>query len=252
MTRALLAAIAVLFPAISYADWSTADMNRQIDQTNFLINDSCSGTLIDADKGYILTAEHCITSQYRVIEREKIDSDGVVTKEKVRVVTPGTVSQKLFKGPHEVQINTYVFSVVLSDRKLDLALLQTKAKLPNNMSAKIACAEPVRGDTVFAVGNPYSILYSSITKGIVASNQRSYETIGIDDQDNNGLMQISAPIVGGNSGGAVYNTDGHLVGVPVRGSRMNEAFSLSVPLYDIKKFLMREGLDYLWKDCKPN
>lgn len=247
MMRAIFAAILIVTPA--HAEWSTADMNRQIDQTNFLINNSCSGTLIDADKGYILTAEHCITNQYRIVEREKIDSDGIVTKEKVRVITPGTVSQKFYKGPHEIQTNTFVFKIVLSDRRLDLALLQTKAKLPNTLSAKLACAEPMRGESVFAVGNPYGILYSSVTKGIVASNQRSYETIGIDDQDNNGLMQISAPIVGGNSGGAVYNSEGLMVGVPVRGSPMNEAFSVSVPLYDIKRFLMREGLDYLWKDC---
>lgn len=224
-------------------------MDAQIDQTNFLVNDNCSATLIDVDKGYLLTANHCIAAQYRVIEREKFGDDGVVTKHKVRVAVPGAVSQLVFKGPHEVQRNTYVFKIVLTDTNADLALIQVQAALANTQASKIACTDPRRGDTVYVVGNPYGVLYSSVTKGIVSSLQRNYPMIGVDDQGDNALMQVSSGVIGGNSGGAAYNASGELIGVPVRASSVNEVVGLVAPLSDIKKMLTREGLDRLWARC---
>jgi S1-C subfamily serine protease len=233
------------------ADWNILAMNIQIDQTNFLVNDNCSGTLIDAANGYILTANHCIQAQYQVVEREKIDDKGVVTKEKVRVAKVGTVSQLVFKGANEVRRTTYVFKIKASDLNLDLALLEVQTKLPNHWQASLAGEAPVRGDTVYVVGNPMGVLYSSVTKGIVSSVERNYPMIGVTDQADNGLVQISSGVIGGNSGGAAYNDSGQLIGVPVRASQMNEILGLAVPLSDIKAFLKAQDLERLWASCGP-
>lgn len=254
MRRFLLAVAACLgltvAPTAPAFAWSVKEMNATIDQTNFLVNRGCSGTLIDKANGYILTAHHCITDQFETIEREKIDSDGVVKKEKVRITRPGTVSQLTFQNASEVQRSVYAFKVKLSDKDLDLALIQVIAKLPNTIEAKIACTDVSRGDVVYAVGNPLGVLYSSVTKGIVSSINRNYPMLGIDDQGDHQLLQISSGIIGGNSGGAAYNDSGELIGVPVRGSRVNEIIGLAAPLGDIKKLLMREGLHTLWAHCE--
>lgn len=100
-------------------DWSRDDMNRQIDQTNFVVNSGCSGTLIDLAQRYILTAKHCVTAQYETIEREKISDEGVVTKEKVRRLKPGTVKQIAFHGSSEVRETTYRTKLIAVDGDKD-------------------------------------------------------------------------------------------------------------------------------------
>jgi S1-C subfamily serine protease len=248
---AMCAAAASCVPA--YADWSVKDMNRTIDQTNFLVNDNCSGTLIDKVGGFILTANHCITDQFKTVERETIGDDGEVKKTKVRVTVPGSVSQIVFAGQSEVQRAVYVFKVVAHDAEVDLGLLQVKSKLPNATDAKIACTAPERGEVVYAVGNPFVALYSTVTKGIVASTARDYNLLGVAndfgayDNGTRGLVQHTAPIEGGNSGGALYNDQGDLVGVNVRSSRVNETIAFAVPLGDIRAFLDKSDLKL--KDC---
>jgi S1-C subfamily serine protease len=239
-----------MLAAPANADWSIPDMNRQIDQTNFLVNDNCSATLIDAKRGLLLTANHCVADQFRTIEREKIDDKGVIKKEQVRVSVPGTVSQLGFNGPDEVQRTSYVFKVVANDKDVDLAIVQTQAKLPNTDSAPIACDDVERGDTAYAVGNTRAILYATVSKGIISSVNRSYRTIGEDgDNADNGLVQSTTPIAGGNSGGSLYNDRGEIVGVVVRGYQQIAPIGLSVPLSDIKKFLNANGAADLTARC---
>ncbi len=230
------------------AGWPGA--NAQIDQTNFLVNNNCSATLIDAKRGYLITANHCITAQFKIVQKQDIEPDGTVHTRQVRVAVPGTVSQLYFKGASEVQRNSYAFRVVRNDEDMDLALIQVQTKLSNTIAAAIACKGPQRLDTVYAVGNSLGVLYASATEGIVASLSRNYIMLGIDDHGEHRLLQSTAPIGGGNSGGALYNDKGELVGVNVRGYQAVAPLALSVPLSDIKVFLKREGLDSLWSRCE--
>ena len=248
--KATLGAILLSFCIAGAASaWDLTQMNKQIDQTNFLVNDNCSATMIDAKSGYILTANQCIRDQYEVVEHEKIGDDGIVHKEKIRVARPGTVSQILFSGPSEIQRNSYVFKIKATDSALDLALLEVQTKMTGEGSG-LACDDLRRGDKVFAVGNSFSKLYSTLTSGIVSSLQRSYHDLNIagqlgdlTDNGEHGLVQHSAPIVGGNSGGALYDDAGKLVGVNVRSGP--PGFSFSVPLSDIKKFLKDSGVEVI-------
>src|SRR5690606_10028932 len=101
------------------------------------------------------------------------------------------------------------------------------------------------------VGNPGGALYSSVTSGIVSSLQRSYGTIDFGrDQDDQPLMQISGGVVGGNSGGAVYDDRGRLVGVPVVANRTNETIGFAVPLAEIKAFLAENDLEDVFAYCR--
>lgn len=242
MRKLLLTVLALAAFAPAYA-WEQGAMNARIDQTNVIVNDhECSGTIIAP--GYVLTADHCIMDQYKVVKQETYDKDGKVHVTEYRVPVPGVVLRPIYVGPTQVATKAIVFKIEAADRDADLALLKLQAPL-DGTPAPIACKSLTRGDTVFAVGNPFGILYSSVTKGIVSSTQRSYRDLEISgqlgdmtDSGEHGLVQHSASIAPGNSGGALYNDAGELVGVNVRG--IPGGFSFAVPLDDIRAFLTRE------------
>lgn len=244
---ALATVLALSAPAA--ADWSITKMNTTIEQTNFLVNSGCSGTLLNYMKGVVLTAYHCVDNQYETVTREKIGPDGKVTEEKVRVAKPGTVTQKTFSGPNEVQQTSYVFKLVDVDRKNDLALLKIQTPVSQRVPVEIACKSPERGEKVYAVGNSFAVLYSSVSTGIVASVQRNYRDLRIagdlgdtTDDGEHGLTQHTAVIAPGNSGGALFNDKGELIGVNVRG--IPGGFAFAVPLADIQSFLSKNGFSF--------
>lgn len=223
------------------ADWSPKSMNKAIDQTNFLVNSGCSGTLINVKERYILTAAHCVEAQYKTMERELVSDEGVVTKEKYRKLIDGSVAQIDFADGDSVKSTIYSVTLKAVDKSVDLAVVQIKGPIPNTVAAEFAEEEPVRGDEVYVVGNPAGVLYSSVVKGIVSSNDRSYGLIGSSEDGR--LMQVSSGVIGGNSGGAAYNSEGKIVGVPVMASKINEILGFCVPLRVIKKFLEDKHLD---------
>jgi hypothetical protein len=222
----------------AHADWDNVSMNKQVDDTSFVVNQNCSGTKIGPE--LVLTANHCIADMFEDVERDVISNNGEVEKKKFRIALPGYVSQKFFDGVHETRTYSYRYKIKARSVKFDLAILKTDAPLPASEETPISCKEPGRGDTVYAVGNPFVVLYATVTKGTVSSVQRNYEQIGISNGEgtygqDNGFFQFTAAIAPGNSGGAVYNDSGELVGVVVRGGPSN--IGLGVPLADVRSFL---------------
>jgi S1-C subfamily serine protease len=219
------------------ADWAIPAMNKQVDETNFVVNRGCSGTLVGP--GQILTAAHCVNDQYETIEREEIQDDGEIKKVKRRILKPGVVSQLTFSGTTQVSTETYRTKLLKVDKNRDLALLQIRTEISTRTPAKIACKAPVRGDTAYLVGNPRGVLYSTLHKGLVSSVQRDEGLLGTTDPDqvDMGLMQISAGATNGNSGGAAYNDSGEIIGVLVSGYPNLETLSFTVPVADIREFL---------------
>jgi S1-C subfamily serine protease len=90
---------------------------------------------------------------------------------------------------------------------MDIALLKIDAgqKLPY---ATFADSDNVKvGEWVLAVGNPYN-LTSTVTAGIVSAKARNLDTNGIQS-----FIQTDAAVNPGNSGGALVNTKGELIGI---------------------------------------
>jgi serine protease Do len=98
--------------------------------------------------------------------------------------------------------------LVGSDKPSDLALLKIDAANLRPLALGNSDAVQV-GDVVLAVGNPLGI-GQTVTMGIISAKGRSTKT---GDGSYEDFLQTDAPINHGNSGGALVNTKGELVGI---------------------------------------
>jgi len=136
---------------------------------------------------------------------------GVIISENGYIITNNHVIEDAENV--EVKLNdnrTFNAEIVGRDPSTDIALLKIKANgLP---FVKYGDSEQLRiGEWVLAVGNPFN-LTSTVTAGIVSAKGRS---LGILDNDLRieSFIQTDAALNMGNSGGALVNTKGLLVGI---------------------------------------
>ena len=136
-----------------------------------------SGVIIDAAKGYVLTNNHVINQAQKI----------------------------------NVQLNDgreFEAKLIGGDDQSDIALLQLQN--PSNLTQiTIADSDKLRvGDFVVAVGNPFG-LGQTATSGIVSALGRS----GLNLEGLENFIQTDASINRGNSGGALLNLNGELIGI---------------------------------------
>jgi len=143
----------------------------------------------------------------------------------------------------EVTLNnnkSYKAKLVGTDSKMDIALLKvdTKEKLPyatfgNSDDMKV-------GEWVLAVGNPYN-LTSTVTAGIVSAKARNLSKDGIQS-----FIQTDAAVNPGNSGGALVNTRGELIGINTMISSQTGSYvgySFAVPS-NIARKIIEDIMEY--------
>ncbi|MDR0229928.1 MAG: trypsin-like peptidase domain-containing protein [Flavobacteriaceae bacterium] len=133
---------------------------------------------------------------------------GVIISEDGYIVTNNHVIENA--SELEVTLNndkTYKAQLIGTDKQMDIALLKIKsnAKLPY---LKFADSDQIKlGEWVLAVGNPFN-LTSTVTAGIISAKARNLSQTGIQS-----FIQTDAVVNPGNSGGALVNTHGELVGI---------------------------------------
>ncbi|CCD89238.1 Periplasmic serine endoprotease DegP [Bradyrhizobium sp. ORS 285] len=150
------------------------DVPKQVEKQ---ISATGSGVIVDAARGYVMTANH-------VVEH--------VTTAQIRTKDGRKFSARL----------------VGRDPATDIALLQIKD--PTELKA-IAMGDSDAlevGDFVIAVGNPFG-LGQTVTSGLVSALGRT----GLGKQGYEDFIQTDAAINPGNSGGALINLRGELVGI---------------------------------------
>jgi S1-C subfamily serine protease len=220
--------------------WNIAAMNRLIDQTNFIVDDKCSGTLISVQHRLILTNHHCVESKISSREVEEITEDGEVRKVKRERFEDVPVAQNHYAGFAKVGSTTYDTQIVGYDKSTDLALIQIKqAEIPFTLTPPMADqTSVVRGERVWIVGNPM-MLEATVVEGVVSSLHRQLEVGGDDKRD---YIQYSGGTFGGNSGGALYNDRGELIGVPAAASRAATFLGFAIPIAHVKALLVKSCL----------
>ncbi|MDO6409325.1 MAG: serine endoprotease DegP [Pantoea sp.] len=136
-----------------------------------------SGVVINADKGYVVTNNHVVENATKIQVQL---SDG----------------------------RRYDAKVIGKDPQSDIALIQLK-DAKNLTAIKIADSDNLRvGDYTVAIGNPYG-LGETVTSGIVSALGRS----GLNVENYENFIQTDAAINRGNSGGALVNLNGELIGI---------------------------------------
>ena len=123
----------------------------------------------------------------------------------------------------------FIAKVIGTDPKTDVAVIKIESeKLP---SVILADSEKLRvGDIVFAVGNPLGV-GQTVTMGIVSAKGRN--KVGILDGGYEDFIQTDAAINMGNSGGALVDAKGRLVGINsaiLSPSRGNIGIGFAIPV----------------------
>ncbi|BAC24289.1 degQ [Wigglesworthia glossinidia endosymbiont of Glossina brevipalpis] len=136
-----------------------------------------SGVIIDAINGYVITNNHVINGADKI----------------------------------KIQLNDnreFVAKLIGKDDQTDLALLQIPIN-KNLIAIQIADSDNLKvGDFAIAIGNPFG-LGQTVTSGIVSALGRS----GLNLEGLENFIQTDASINRGNSGGALVNLNGELIGI---------------------------------------
>ncbi len=133
--------------------------------------------------------------------------------------------------------------LVGTDPSTDLALLKVNSGdlpfLPFGNSDSL-----MTGEWVLAVGNPFN-LESTVTAGIVSAKGRNIHILE-DDYSIESFIQTDAAVNPGNSGGALVNTNGELIGINtaiITRSGKYEGYSFAVPA-DLVRKVIRDIRDF--------
>jgi serine protease Do/serine protease DegQ len=186
-----------------------------------------SGVIIDAKTGLIVTNHHLIVGAGRIV---------VTLKDR----------------------HAYEATLVGSDPGIDLALLRIGAgnlvALPLGDSDKLEV-----GDYIVAIGNPFGLGQTAST-GIVSA--LGLTEVGIEDYED--FIQTDAPMNPGNSGGALVNLRGELVGIntaimSVAGGNVGIAFAIPINMarFSVEQILKHGEVRRGWlgvriQDLTPN
>jgi putative serine protease PepD len=152
-------------------------------------------------------------------------ADGLILTNNHVVEADGTVSVRLSDG------RTVPASVVATDPTHDLALVQATGVSGLTPATFGSDGDVAVGDTVLAFGAPLG-LEGTVTSGIVSAVDRTVET---GTESLTGLLQTDAPINSGNSGGALIDTAGNVIGINVAiatagdGSTGNVGVGFAIP-----------------------
>lgn len=148
--------------------------------------------------------------------------------------------------------STYdVEGVVFVDDKNDLALLKIKKRNRDEAFKGIPIGSLDRvkiGERVYAVGNPAGMEFS-LSEGIV-SGKRTEDPIRKEARE---LLQITAPISPGNSGGPVLDKKGQVIAVATLASGNNfQNLNFAVPLSLLGDIAKYKSIEYMFLPTRPN
>ena len=156
---------------------------------------------------------------------------GVIVSENGYIVT----NYHVISDADEIEVTlndqrTYVAEVEGTDPDTDIALLKIdETNLPHILFGNSDALK--LGDWVLAVGNPFG-LTSSVTAGIISAKERSLGVLRGSEMPIESFLQTDAAVNVGNSGGALVNLNGELVGVPtliLSPTRTNIGNAFAVP-----------------------
>lgn len=186
----------------SVVEINTSTQVRGYGRQTYTAEGAGSGVILTSD-GYIITNNHVIEGAQTITVR----------------TTDGT---------------EYEATVIDSDSENDLAVLKIDAE--NLTSAKLGTSSTLQvGEYVLAVGNPLGQLGGTVTEGILSATDREITV----DETTMTLLQTSAAINSGNSGGGLFNASGELIGVVnAKSSGLAiEGLGFAIPIDTVREYI---------------
>ncbi len=174
-----------------------------------------------------------------VDQTPKIVGSGVIVSKDGLVITNAHVA---LGAPNiTIKINDKIFKdvkILAVSKKLDLALLKIEDSNLNLKPIVFANSDNVKvGDIVFAIGNPFGFELT-VTMGIISAKNRKLDTyVGFNYSN---LIQTDAPLNPGNSGGALVDINGRLVGINTAiasTSGSSSGIGFAIPSNIVNKFV---------------
>ena len=187
------------------------------------------GLATHAGTGVIVTRAGYVLTNYHIIDETN----------RVRVILLTDPN----RAYHEAQVIGF-------DQEFDIAVLKFDADGLDLTPAQLGDSVQLAvGDPVYALGNPMGNLLGTMTEGIVSALNRESEV----ESSGMGMIQTSAALNPGNSGGALLNEQGQVVGITsakisglerengdaVENSVIIENLGLALPMSDILPFVNR-------------
>lgn len=223
------------FPDFTYAAESCVDAVVYVKVTATQQVRSSAGSLFQFFFGYEMSPH----------SREVQGSgSGVIIRDNGYIVT----NNHVIAGANKIEVTlnnnkTYPAILVGTDPATDVALIKIDAE--NLPSVEFADSDKLRlGEWVLAIGSPYD-LRSTITAGIVSAKGRSMPN-NTGEFKIESFIQTDAAVNPGNSGGALVNKEGQLVGVNtaiISQTGSYAGYSFAVPSKIVKR-IVDDLIDY--------
>lgn len=204
-------AVKIASPAVVNVYNQAFDASNQQTSPELTVNNLGSGVIM-TENGYILTNKHVIQNADQIIV----------------ALQSGAIFNATLVG---------------SDKLTDLAVLKIQAEnlptIPQNAQRTVNI-----GDVVLAIGNPLN-LGQSITQGIISATGRN----ALSEAGRQNFLQTDASINKGNSGGALVNTAGELIGINTlslgkNSDELAEGLNFAIPISlanKVMKKIIKDG-----------
>ena len=217
------------WPDFTYAAESAVDAVVYVKVTSMQTSRQTPNSIFDFFFGYPEGSQ----------QRERVGSgSGVIIREDGYIVT----NNHVIDGANKIEVTlnnnqTYEATLVGTDPATDVALLKIDASglpiIPFGDSSKLRL-----GEWVIAIGSPYD-LRSTITAGIVSAKGRSMPNYSGEFKIES-FIQTDAAVNPGNSGGALVDKAGNLVGINtaiISQTGSYAGYSFAVPSNIVKKIV---------------
>lgn len=191
----------------------------------------CGGKVRGPSRTRLTAKEIVVESRPAIVRIESAftnDAGGVGTG--FFIDDSGVVATNLhvIRGATAIKVTTYegeeyaVSAIVGLDGDRDLALLKIDAKTPMKTLRLGKSSEVSPGDSVIAIGNPLGMLDYTVSDGLISSVRNLGPTLTV--------LQISAPISQGSSGGPLFNNYGEVIGVATAIFAEGQNLNFGVPI----------------------
>lgn len=171
-------------PQLDYTSLASIASEVTPSVVSILIGQSSGSGVVMSDEGFILTNAHV-----------------------VEAATPDTEVLVRFSNGETAQA-----AVVGADARTDIAVIQVEGIADLTPAQFGRSSDVLVGDTVLAVGSPLGF-DGSVTQGIISAVDRTLQPEEAGEPSLSGLLQTDAAINRGNSGGALVNLAGEVIGI---------------------------------------